>query len=382
MLAASLVSAQKNALSKGYVVTIHNDTLPGFVVDRDWSVNPGEITFRESETAQARIFKASALKAFRTEKSYYQAKFVKIEKHAVQLLPEPAFEQDTFLLETLVSGPISLYYLKEKDDKMHFFLERDNVTEELVLRKMAVVANGTKFLSSLELYKDQLAAKLNDCPDIQGKIKSMRYTKNAMLNIVRSYYTCTGKAPGYAKQNLKVNAEFGVTVGASWNKLVFNSDIALFNPITKANFSAMGVPVGVSLELILPKNRQLWSVNLEALYNSFKPEDKGYDYNLAYLKFNAIVRRYLSTSEIKPFLNVGLSYNIATTAEGILYDGSSSPFNQLNKSGFGVLAGAGVRKGRFSAELRYERSTGISNVVTVQSYINSAYCLVTYRFLK
>ncbi len=95
----------------------------------------------------------------------------------------------------------------------------------------------------------------------------------------------------------------------------------------------MGVPVGVSLELILPKNRQLWSVNLEALYNSFKPEDKGYDYNLAYLKFNAIVRRYLSTSEIKPFLNVGLSYNIATTAEGILYDGSSSPFNQLNKSG-------------------------------------------------
>ncbi len=42
MLAASLVSAQKNALSKGYVVTIHNDTLPGFVVDRDWSVNPGD----------------------------------------------------------------------------------------------------------------------------------------------------------------------------------------------------------------------------------------------------------------------------------------------------------------------------------------------------
>ncbi len=136
----------------------------------------------------------------------------------MQLLPEPAFEQDTFLLETLVSGPISLYYLKEKDDKMHFFLERDNVTEELVRAKWQSSQMVQRFLPSLEPYKDQLAAKLNDCPDIQGKIKSMRYTKNAMLNIVRSYYTCTGKAPGYAKQNLKVNAEFGVTVGASWNK--------------------------------------------------------------------------------------------------------------------------------------------------------------------
>ncbi|MEO7988493.1 MAG: hypothetical protein ABI663_03070 [Chryseolinea sp.] len=366
----------------GYVIDVKGDTIKGFIDDKDWVTNPSVINFKISaEDVDSRKLTVNDIAVFKTKNSYYKSKVVSFEKGLIHN-GQPELEHATVFLEVLVEGDISLYFLTESNDKVHFFIEKAGTIEELVKRKMMTITNGSKYFTTLDLYKGQLSLALKDCNTIDSKINSLSYSPAKMRALFQYYYNCKTTTPSYIKSpKQKGKIEFGVMLGGAVNKLTFKSNSSTFDRVENAHLVAPSFPIGVNLEFTLAKLNQKWAVNVESFYTAMNFKDGDVEFDLAYIKVNAMVRRYFVTGSFKPFVNVGLSHYFALKSEGIIYSGNPE-YNELNKTGLGLTGGLGVRKNKLSFEVRYEYADGVTSMSTLKSYFNSVYILATYRLIS
>jgi hypothetical protein len=220
---------------------------------------------------------------------------------------------------------------------------------------------------------------LKACGNISVKLKAVRLSKSSLVTLVKSYYECTGLSPDEARERVNARIEWGIMAGVSVNKLVMKSDASLFANLTKANITATGIPVGFTAEIVSADKRKRFSGGIEALYHSLRFADGDIKFDLDYLRFNLLPRYYLSNQSVRPFVNAGITYAFLLKSEGKLSE--TNPFaNRFSKSGLGFSAGAGCRKNKLSAEIRYERAAGISEVSALNNYVSSGYLLLNYRF--
>mgnify|MGYP000427148357 CR=1 FL=1 len=134
------VIAQNN-FEEATIVTLEKDTVQGYIDYQNWDIIPKSIQFKKNlAQSKAETYNTTNLAAFDVNDETYQRRIAEIDKspYIVDNLvanAKPVLVVDTFFVQALVLGTISLYYLKDDQPKIHFFIETvEKGFEELINR--------------------------------------------------------------------------------------------------------------------------------------------------------------------------------------------------------------------------------------------------------
>jgi hypothetical protein len=367
---------------EGFVVKNDGDTLKGFINDKGWTVNPTKISFKKALADKDVVsFNTSDLKSLKTANSYFISKKVEVDRAVVLLENEyqnPPLETAVLFLKVLLQGEPKLYYLKESNDKLHFFLEDSKGITELYNRKVEKMVRGYKTIYKDEVYKRQLSDRLSGCPTLSS-VYTTEYSEKGMMTLFNSYYGCTSQSSTLVTNKKKTRIELGLLAGVSYTHLKFDDANGSFSDLTVLDLNSLAIPVGLSLEVVPPAMNSKLSFCLETFFMKDDFKDGNRQFKASYIRFNPLVRYYFSQGKVQPFANGGFLYSIAIDASGVISTGNPN-YNTLNTTAFGINGGMGARLNKITMEARYVQMPGFSTVVTLGSTMKSFLFLVTYKF--
>lgn len=151
----------KNTLFPGYIITLNNDTLHGFIDYKNWEKNPKHIKFRDSELGADKLYTPKSILEFSTSNEIYKSAIVETERsdyktNELTLSPNLYIVVDTVFLRSLIIGDKSLYYLKDERGKNNFYIEENSNYKLLVYKQYLKEERGKKFIVSNNNYIGQL----------------------------------------------------------------------------------------------------------------------------------------------------------------------------------------------------------------------------------
>lgn len=391
------LSAQRNYID-GTVVLRNGDTLKGKIDYREWSINPRSISFQNGASGIS-VYTPERITGFSVGRDEYQTSTVKVYPYSTHHETLAGSDYDptpytkTVFLRMIARGRMNLYGFRDSTGTDYFFI-RQGADSLLQLRLISWynAEDGQERFSLREVYKDQLAAAMNDCADCLKKINHTAYKETDLEALVFSY-DHRGRDTVQPRIMQKVGS---IRVYPMLG--YFNSKLKLNNYPWDVQFPAYGSIIGgAGLEFTLSRNRQQFAIVVEALYHHFKTQSGRFseflvndteakvEYNV--LKGDILFRYTYPGGRVRPFIEAGMANNLAVGNKSVQtsYDytnhiSSSQPFldGAFHTYQEGWLAGLGVKAGRLLLECRFERGSGISDISTVGSPITTFYFLAGF----
>jgi hypothetical protein len=406
------LSAQKNFV-RGFIITLKKDTLKGNIDYREWGLNPAMIHFTDEEGNKHTFTPDDIAGFFIPPKDHYTSIHVSLDLSSFQLkdlmeFKEPRSVKDTALfLMTIVKGKASLYYLKDRNEREHFYVSKDNEPlVELLLKKKYIMnsvgsTQESNYVSTLELFKGQLIVLFNDCPEMKALIDRSAYSIPGMRSIVVRYNQCRNSTMEFVKKEEKIKVKFGILAGPSLTKITFKGG--------ENDLSGVKMPdcysflAGVSIHLIFPRERAQWSLVNELVYKPYSSSattsespwstlkyDRTFSFKIGYIKLFTLVRYQYPNWKVRPFADFGISNNykikmnntetVVKTFGGTVTTSTEPPINDPKLYELGILGGVGVSFWKVSGELRYEWTQGMSPYTTMSSPENNISFVVSFIF--
>jgi len=388
-----------------YIIKLSGDTVRGVVRIREKVKNPSRVYYSPSKGKTEEFYTPFQVKGFFDGGDSYESALVRIDKNsdgtALVSSPEFSFYQDSVFLKILVRGPKSLFYLRDREGREHFYIWRDDKYELLLYKTYLKTDQDNKTYSvGVKTYINQLSTYLSDDPSLQKKIINTEFAYNKLVDLFNKYYSSSKTTPAIAAAKLKTKFEVSVIGGMSNTKTNLSGGQY---EITESNSASTDFTGGISGDLHLPGRLNLISINNDLLYNSYdtriKLRSNSTDYYVSeesrivasYIKLYTLARYRIKINRSFIFLNAGLSHGIAldikhTIARETFLNGnviSKTDENGISdddtrKIEQGFLVGAGGRIKRLSLELRYERGNGISAITNFRSTNNRMMLLAGY----
>jgi hypothetical protein len=399
---------QENYLP-GFIIKMNGDTATGFIDYRNWSVNPNSIYFK-SEISSSRVkYNALSISAFAVADELYVSAIIITEVSPTKIsdlekTAELKFSTDTTFLQTLYNGKKSLYYYKNSYGKEQFYFKQGSLYELLIYKQYLKVKpeDGSKSVAENNRYIGQLSIYLNDCPTIQQKLSSAQYHKTSLANIFKYYYECTQSATEFQKDIEKITAKFGILGGMTLSTIKYTSSGYPYLENTDYNYSA-NPSIGISLNLIFPRNRNKWSLNNELIFSTFlvsgycdeykNPNEYRYTSTTignSHIKLNNMLRYKVPVKNLFLFFNAGISNGILINETNQMTQRSKyysserivegDAYGDIRKWEFGLNLGAGTAYKKFSFEFRYEYGNGNSEPKYLAMSTTRFYFLLGYYF--
>jgi Outer membrane protein beta-barrel domain len=401
------VFCQENYV-KGFIISVKGDTIKGLINYKDWEKNPDKIVFKNLNSEVSKIVKPSDIQAFGVEANNYESAVVQMEISSINTneltqSKDLVFETDTVFLETVVRGKKSLYALRNGKVRPQFYIKNNDAYELLIYKKYLADVGGQKLTKENLTYQSQVLMYLDEMNSIQSKLKSVSYSIYSLQDLFLQYYKESKTELVDTKKTEKVEVNFGVLAGVSFNNIKFSS----YNSpeFTNGTFSKSTSPTaGVFLELVFPKNQKRWSIENEIIYSSFKTEGKSitdyidenrfkaYDvkFDYAYLKLINMLRYKILLGRINIFANVGVTNGFAIKADKNIQKRTKTFVSDItetdntfkidSKQEQGLILGLGAKYGKSTIEIRNEIGNGMSDVTTLATTINRLSFVVSYQF--
>jgi len=405
------IYGQKN-FDRGYVINLQGDTLNGYINYKDWTAAPKQIVFRESLSGADIVYTALSIRSFLVDEKFYAGAIVQADRTPVRISelsysPEYNFVADTVFLEGLMVGEKSLFYYRDKDGLDHFYIQKDGDYILLLFKKYlkdSPAQNINRAVVTDNAYISQLINYLDQCPDFHARITKTNYTLNSMADLFKGYYDCRSLDAVHKIQKEKIKVKFGLLAGVSNTKLSFSSDVnSSFDYLVKANYpSSYSFTGGISLDLILPRNKGKWSINNDLLYSSYTVSGNWEEYRspesytksetsfaFSYIKLMSMLRYRFNIDKVPLYVNAGMSNglgnekkNYRRTENKVYSDptiSESKALTSVRTYEQGLVLGLGTAIDKFSGELRYETGNGISRLIALKSSVNRFSLLLGYR---
>jgi hypothetical protein len=398
LLILFLSIAGYNYSQDSYIIKMNGDTARGSVRIREKVKNPMRVYYSQVEGTQEESFVPFQLKGFSDGADSYESAVVQIDNYSdgtpLANSPQFSFSPDSVFLKVLVKGPKSLFYLRDREGRDHFYIWNEK-KYDLLLHKTYLKTDQDNKTFSVEVktYINQLSAYFSDKPSIQKKIANTEFTYNKLVDLFNKYYSTTGTSPTKSGERLKTKFEVSLIAGMSNTKTSLSGGEF---KITESNSASTDFTGGISGDLHLPGRLNLISLNNDLLYSSYdtrvKLRSNSSNYYAteesrivaSYIKLYTLARYRI---RINPssfiFLNAGISNGLPldikhTIARETVLNGEvitksdengiSDDYTRKIEQGF--LMGAGGKFRKFSLELRYEKSNGISSVSNFRSSNN------------
>ncbi len=388
----------------GYVINNNGETLNGLIDQRNWERNPDKIKFKTNSDTTPVIYKPTDVLEFKVGNEVYVSATVDTEVSNVttDMLDDDSrlkIKVETVFLQTFFKGEKSLYYYKNADRKMNFYIKKNTVFELLVYKK---------YLKGIELreykkYLGQLSLYLNDCSSIMKKLEKVSYKKGSLIDLFKSYYKCSGDDVSFQKKRKKSQIEIGVLTGVSFTNLDFNSKDSFRDLVNTQYNVSTNIPVGLFVDLTFEGNFSKWSFNSELLFSSYKfkgdyekiTNENDYSttktvFRLSYLKINNLLRYRYPVGRTFLFFNGGISNGLAlkkTNTKEIttkfystdrIYNESAIKAVRTQIQGY--ILGSGIKYKNVSFEIRFEKTNGVSGAGELDSSLSGYSFLCGYRF--
>ncbi|GAB2778126.1 hypothetical protein GCM10027275_21780 [Rhabdobacter roseus] len=398
--------AQQSPLP-GYIIQSGQDTIRGYLAESPRAKNPLTISFATSLQGPFKTLGTSELTGFGVQDEHYLSATVPVDVSPTKTSelsrsPTPTLQEQTVFLRVLVSGPKSLYSLRDQSDKEHFYIHLDGQYQLLTNYRYLASREGQETAITQDRFKQQLQNYLPDCPAVQRQIPALPYSPKALTKLLTTYYAqCTTEAPALLQRGERVRVQMGLLLGGSSTKVSFRGSNHPY--LTNVNLPrSTQLTGGLSLDVLLPKRR--FSIRNELLYTSFQVKSHYEEYTNAndyalsdvtlgydYLKLNHLLRYHIPLQSMHLFLNVGLSNGLALTQtnqrrreaffyseQGQVTEGQALAEVRAYEQGLLLGLGAGVK--RYALEVRYEASNGMSAFTNLSSPVQRFYALLAYRF--
>lgn len=390
-----------------YIVLANGDTIYGKVENRDWKINPVEISFQSSGKSSHDRYNASQLKAFylANENQFFQSITVLLDQSPAATTEVTADnanlkKEKTVFATVLYKGTASLFQVF--DFKNHFLVQKgnDKIQELSVQRKVS--GSGVQ---TLDLFKGQLGAMFNDCPSLSAKVNRASYTRNSLLSLFKDYGLCKGDKSVYSETKQAAKKDFGVIAGASLTTHSFSGEDA--GQLGRSSYDPLISPsIGIFFNHTFPKNFGMYSWYNELHFKSFyaKSEltERQLNYDITYRNHSKFAMlRYLTGIKIKfthsqrqPFISSGLSASVALKKEFytdvdriVVSSGEPGPSTQekydVRGFEFGFWLGAGLPLNqKLGLEVRAEKQQGYSTAVGFQAKVAHYSALLSYKLSK
>lgn len=390
------------------LTTNDGKTLEGQINYKNWKKNPSTIQFRKDETSAAQSYGVRDLRSFVVSGDRYVSAVVDVDYRselAAYITTESNIitKRDSVFLQALVTGTKSLY--QYYDDIEHFYIAKNDTFELLKYKKYISVtsANGRIYLYNRD-FTVQLEQYLDGCESFKSGVSKAKYQARDLQNVFARYYKCAANTPDFVQKKETENFELGVIAGVSNTTFAVNSSATL-DVLSRTDFSSsINFAGGAFFEIVFPRQRGKISFNNELMYASYatqghdrvttsptRYEEQTFDFAYSYLKLNNMLRyKFLLNNNSAIFINGGISngFVITETNRRVHYQKYNETYDRTTVSDdyldsrvyeLGLFAGAGVKKNRFSVELRAERGNGPIRAVNTAAKVFRYYALVGYR---
>jgi hypothetical protein len=399
--------SQKNYIP-AKVINQAGDTVRGFINYRNWLKNPDEISFaKNAEGSGSVVYTPLDIKGFVAEQDVYLSGIVQIETSSLITArlddsAAPKLSTDTLFLRQLFKGVKPLYIVQGGPDREYFYIPDDGGFSLLIYKKYKAVENSSPVQKENKKFLGQLKVYLSDCASIQSHLNRVKYESGSMQSLFNKYAVCLNPE---AKQNKSTALllEISAVAGVTQTKIDFVAGSTALHYLADGTYNPVSSPsFGISLDLVIARNQQKWSVNTDILYTSY--DIKGHyenvesskqfeitntDLAMTYLKLHNMVRYKHPIGNAKLYFNAGISTGQAfikkntKTTRTVFYSDDHTETSPMidgpRTFELGFVGGIGVKYKKAGFEARYDKTNGMSPYKNLQSNVSRLYLLLSYR---
>jgi hypothetical protein len=208
------VSAQ-NGNNSGYIITLQNDTIKGFLENNDVD-NYKKCRFRKEKSLDIVDYLPGQIQAYRYNDSGKY--FISNDVITTQ-------GRKSVFLEYLIKGKANIYFMR--DNTEHYYIQKE--TDELV--ELSEIPELTKNDDGVSYYKAQkytgkLKYLLQDCPEVFPEIDNVKLNPTQLITLAKDYHdkVCNSEqCIIYERKIIPIQVSFGLYAGVSYNNFYLNS---------------------------------------------------------------------------------------------------------------------------------------------------------------
>jgi hypothetical protein len=351
--------AQRNFIA-GSVSLPSGVSVKGVVDYREWKINPKYILFKN---ISGKMFKYTAkdILEFRVDDNdeIYRRGYIKA---------------DTVFLLTLVRGDMNLYSFRDKNDELHYFIQKENQRlVELIRSSKARPQMYSVNVSQIhtyqlkeysEEYKTQLRALMSDYPALSTEIDDLILDYNSILNLVKKYNHKKGELTYVKPKDKNSYAIFAFGGVAQSNHIIYERYVGAVNKTSITSFSPT---MGLGFEWNILRTNKKGFVGIETAYQrneaTYTTESRGntnsYIIDIEGLRYSLYLKYILyKGAGVQPYAKAGVNattYFTRSLVSNIEVNSKRyTHLDNLTKVEKSLFAAMGIKAHSFYFETRFE----------------------------
>ena len=324
---------------KGYIITSNDVKKEVLIKNQGWANNPSSFAYKTDKESGESTGIPSTIKEFGI---YNDVKYVTYNGDIdyssdntgdLSSNKEPEFKKASVFLKEIVTGNKNLYSYQGQNVIRYFYSDSNSSIQPLIYKKYFFNGNNLQIAANEE-YINQLKTIFSDDNNTQILAIKTRYTSNDLNKIFKEYNSkISGTAEKESFSETKRNSKFNLAIRPGLN---FYSPVEITKTFSNEGLpSKTGFRIGVEAELVLPFNKNKWSIVVEPTFSLYsnkatiRTNDNLYNINVDNYSFISIplsVRHYMFINDkSKIFINAGINVLTLKTSSSkdfpIDYDG-------------------------------------------------------------
>lgn len=258
-------------------------------------------------------------------------------------------EEKWIFMKALVLGDkANLYTYTNESGYTHYFINKGEIWDELVAFKYFY--DDTKVWVARDFrFRNQLQGFFYDCYNVRIDASRSNFKENVLVRLFNAYHYCDGMRAYYEAETPKIRPYLGLKTGISFTTM--QADDEAPPEISSIDFNyGSNLLLGISLKLVLPKNRRQNSLLFELFSSPFTTKSTSTPdrVHLQAYQFNTLYQRRYEKGEFFPYFNLGMRYT------RVLQEKEFTPLLDPNINKVGLLAGIGVTYKQLDVDFRME----------------------------
>lgn len=275
ILFCSIISFAQVNFEKGYYVDNNNNRFEVLIKNSDKRTNPSRVLYKKNIDSAIEDLSMQHVQEFGIyETSKFIRSTVNIDQssqviNTLDTNRAPNYENRTVFLKSLIDGEFSLYSYINDNKELFFYNTPNSTTEQLVYKRYFVDRNK---LRENNEFRSQLLEKLTCDKFSFTTMQEVNYTKKELTKFFKQANSC-GASEFSDFTVAKENINFNLSLRPRINFSSTEAPGAPFESVNLAMDQEQGFGFGVEMEVVLPFNKNKWSVIAELAYQSFNAEN-------------------------------------------------------------------------------------------------------------
>lgn len=362
---------------KGYIIGSDDVKKEVLIKNLGWVSNPNSFVYKTEEKSTESTGNPSSIKEFGV---YNEVKYVTYNGDIdyssdnisdLSSSKEPELRKASVFLKEIVTGNKNLYSYQGQNVIRYFYADSGAAIQPLIYKKYLFEGSSSQIATNDD-YINQLKTIFSDDSNAKTMVAKTKYTGSDLKKVFKAYNDkISGTSDEQFSSEAKRKSKFNLNIRPGIN---FYSPVDIAGAYRNDGLpSKSGFRIGAEAELVLPFNKNKWSVVVEPTFSLYsnkatiRTSDNLYNINVdnySFINIPVSIRHYMFISDkSKIFINAGINFltlktssskDYAVDYDGYVFDRLKLSSSQSFKS---ATFGIGYNyNNKYSIEARYNTS--------------------------